>query len=239
MTKWQLNKLLRDNWIAGYSYYGSYVNEKTINYVSKYLTKDDLDNKDFTGKILVSPGLGKNYVNRMKQKHLWKNEKTNVEYQFRNGQVTMLPKYYKQKLFTEDERERLWIYKMEEGYKYVMGEKIRVTNEEEEKDYNNICDFYRERNKRVHFDDLQEWNIKKFYNKVQNREKYTKKHVKVKWDLYKKDYKQKEKEIWNIEKIQELDKKTLSVKKWSEINEYKNIEKNWKRYQWDEPPMRF
>jgi hypothetical protein len=65
------------------------------------LTKDDLDNKDFTGKILVSPGLGKNYVNRMKQKHLWKNEKTNVEYQFRNGQVTMLPKYYKQKLFTE------------------------------------------------------------------------------------------------------------------------------------------
>jgi hypothetical protein len=61
----------------------------------------------------------------------------------------------------------------------------------------------------------------------------------VKWDLYKKDYKQKEKEIWNIEKIQELDKKTLSVKKWSEINEYKNIEKNWKRYQWDEPPMRF
>jgi hypothetical protein len=70
MTKWQLNKLLRDNWIAGYSYYGSYVNEKTINYVSKYLTKDDLDNKDFTGKILVSPGLGKNYVNRMKQKLL-------------------------------------------------------------------------------------------------------------------------------------------------------------------------
>jgi transposase-like protein len=260
-TKWQLNKLLRDNWIAGYSYYGSYVNEKTINYVSKYLTKDDLDNKDFTGKILVSPGLGKNYVNRMKQKHLWKNEKTNVEYQFKNGQVTMLPKYYKQKLFTEDERERLWIYKMEEGYKYVMGEKIRVTNKEEEKDYNNICDFYRERNKGVHFDNLQEWNIKKFYNKVQNREKYTKKYVKIKWDLYKKDYKRKEKEIWNIEKIQELNEKTLSVKKWSEINEYENIAKKWneiytpkknesdwhtykntdfwKRYQWDELPMRF
>ena len=38
-TKWQLTKLLYENWIDGYKYYGSYVNEKTINYVSKYMTK--------------------------------------------------------------------------------------------------------------------------------------------------------------------------------------------------------
>ena len=36
-TKWQLTKLLYENWIDGYKYYGSYVNEKTINYVSKYI----------------------------------------------------------------------------------------------------------------------------------------------------------------------------------------------------------
>ena len=34
-TKWQLTKLLYENWIDGYKYYGRYVNEKTINYVSK------------------------------------------------------------------------------------------------------------------------------------------------------------------------------------------------------------
>ena len=38
-TKWQLTKTLFENWIDGYRFYGSYVNEKTINYVSKYMTK--------------------------------------------------------------------------------------------------------------------------------------------------------------------------------------------------------
>lgn len=38
-TKWQLTKTLFENWIDGYKFYGSYVNEKTINYVSKYMTK--------------------------------------------------------------------------------------------------------------------------------------------------------------------------------------------------------
>ena len=47
-TKWQLTKLLYENWIDGYRYYGRYVNEKTINYVSKYMTKKDEDNPDYT-----------------------------------------------------------------------------------------------------------------------------------------------------------------------------------------------
>ena len=43
MTQQSLTWLLRNNWIAGYCYNGQYVNEKTINYISKYLTKTDLD----------------------------------------------------------------------------------------------------------------------------------------------------------------------------------------------------
>ena len=56
-TKWQLTKLLYENWIDGYKYYGSYVNEKTINYVSKYMTKKDEDNPDYIGIVLCSKGL--------------------------------------------------------------------------------------------------------------------------------------------------------------------------------------
>ena len=44
-----------------------------------------------------------------------------------------LPKYYKNKLFTEEEKELLWIEKIEEGYSYVMGEKHPTRTEEEEK----------------------------------------------------------------------------------------------------------
>ena len=61
-TKWQLTKLLYENWIDGYKYYGRYVNEKTINYVSKYMTKKDEDNPDYISIVLCSKGLGANYA---------------------------------------------------------------------------------------------------------------------------------------------------------------------------------
>ena len=60
-TKWQLTKLLYENWIDGYKYYGKYVNERTINYVSKYMTKKDEDNPDYISIVLCSKGLGANY----------------------------------------------------------------------------------------------------------------------------------------------------------------------------------
>ena len=55
--------ILRNNWIDGYCYNGKYCNEKTINYVSKYMTKKDMDNPEYTGKVLCSPGLGEETIN--------------------------------------------------------------------------------------------------------------------------------------------------------------------------------
>ena len=126
MSQQSLIWLLKSNWIAGYSYNGKYVNERTINYVSKYLTKTDLDNVDFEGKVLASPGLGKNFIkswNGRQIKYIPKTDvqKTTETYIFRNGAKAPLPKYYKEKLFTEDEREKLWIEKQEEGQPYRNG----------------------------------------------------------------------------------------------------------------------
>ena len=56
-----INKTIYENWIDGYKYYGRYVNERTINYVSKYMTKKDEDNPEYTGKVLCSPGLDAGY----------------------------------------------------------------------------------------------------------------------------------------------------------------------------------
>lgn len=224
MTKWQLNKLLRDNWIAGYSYYGNYVNEKTINYVAKYLTKDDLDNKDFTGKILVSPGLGKGYTERRRDEHQFKEEKTNEMYRFKNGCQTPLPRYYKEKLFTEEERQKLWIYKTEEGYKYVMGEKIRVTNEEEEKEYKNICDYYRDRNKQIHFDNEEEWNIRKFNNRHENRDKYRKRILKEKIKMEKLKLLNEKEVDKTIEEFQRIYNNSDNLNKKEKIPEERNVE---------------
>ena len=55
-------KTIKESWIDGYKYYGRYVNERTINYVSKYMTKKDEDNPDYISIVLCSKGLGANYA---------------------------------------------------------------------------------------------------------------------------------------------------------------------------------
>lgn len=187
MSKYRLNKLLNDNWIAGYSYNGKYVNERTINYIAKYLTKDDLDNKDFEGKILASPGLGKKYIERAKTINRFRYKETTEEYRFRNGVLAPMPKYYRNKLYTENERELLWIYKQEKGYAFVMGEKIPVRNEEDLKDLENIKQFYRERNKDVHHDNEKLWEWNKNKRRLQGKLDYKIKAAKYKEEEQKKE----------------------------------------------------
>ena len=49
----QAAELIIEKWRYGYVFIGNYVNEKTINYISKYMLKDDLNNREFTGKVLT------------------------------------------------------------------------------------------------------------------------------------------------------------------------------------------
>lgn len=130
-TKQSLTWMLKNNWIAGYCYNGKYVNERTINYISKYLTKLDEDNRDFVGKVLCSKGLGASYVERNKKRFEWKGEETKTYYHARNGANIAMPRYYKIKAFTEEQRELLWIYRENSGEKYVNGFKIIVKTEED------------------------------------------------------------------------------------------------------------
>ena len=127
-TKWQLTKTLFENWIDGYKFYGSYVNEKTINYVSKYMTKKDEDNPDYIGIVLCSKGLGANYAKRMAYKHKWDKEETIITYRASNGADMPLPRYYKTQLYTEDQRQLLWLYAEDKGVKWVKGFKVQGAN---------------------------------------------------------------------------------------------------------------
>ena len=60
----QAAELVMEKWRYGYVFIGNFVNEKTINYISKYMLKDDLNNREFTGKVLTSAGMGKQYFER-------------------------------------------------------------------------------------------------------------------------------------------------------------------------------
>ena len=127
----QAAELVIEKWKYGYVFIGNFVNEKTINYISKYMLKDDLNNREFTGKVLTSAGIGRKYFERSDWKFNRYNGKNTREYYvFKNGTRAMLPRYYKDKIYNEEEKELLWLQKLDKGDTWVMGEKCKIDSDE-------------------------------------------------------------------------------------------------------------
>jgi len=110
------------------NYYGTYMNERTGNYITKYMNKTDLKHPNYTPKILTSPGIGKAYTdsNRTEQVKYRENGETVRYYRHRNGYKGAMPIYYRNKIYTEEQREKLWIEKLDKGIRWVCGEKINT-----------------------------------------------------------------------------------------------------------------
>ena len=53
---------IQERWKYGIIWIGQYTNERTINYIMKYITKVDEDHKGFKAVILTSTGIGKQYT---------------------------------------------------------------------------------------------------------------------------------------------------------------------------------
>ena len=51
-------------WKYGNIWIGDYVNERTINYIVKYISKTDIKHKEYKSKVFTSAGIGNNYKNR-------------------------------------------------------------------------------------------------------------------------------------------------------------------------------
>lgn len=157
-------ELIEEKWQNGWIYIGDYVNEKTINYIIKYVTKVDTDHREFKGKILCSAGIGKNYINRVDiVRNQYKKNRTNETYRARNGLKYALPLYYRNKLYTEEEREKIWIEKIEKGEKWVCGEKVNI---DDEKAYIRLLNEWRKKTERIYQFNEQKWNEEKYLKKL-------------------------------------------------------------------------
>ena len=111
------------------------------------MLKENEIKPEFQGKILSSTGIGKEYLNRLDAKrNAFKGEQTDETYRLRNGQRINLPTYYRNKIYSEEEKDQLWINKQEQGYRYIMGEKVST---EDEKTYMELLRFYQEKGKRL------------------------------------------------------------------------------------------
>lgn len=91
-------------------------------YISKYLVKDNLESESYTDDTRQSPisimskGLGKSYIKRMKSFHE-QDPYNRTSYQY-HGQKSKMSRYYRQKIFSEDVRDRLYHDYMNETGSY-------------------------------------------------------------------------------------------------------------------------
>lgn len=154
-------------WKYGHIYVGEYVNERTINYISKYITKIDTDHKGFVGQILASPGIGKQFLDRLKNVHNnmydYVPRKAADFYRLENGCKVKLPKYYKNKLYTEDQREEIWRNFMDKEQLTILGS-TNSTRTTDKAIIESILENAREKNQALEYgDNTGEWR-KKDYN---------------------------------------------------------------------------
>lgn len=169
------NRELVNKWKYGYFYIGDYVNEKTINYITKYMLKIPEKHKLFVGKVMASKGIGANYWNSYNaRRNRYKDNNTNEMYKLPNGNEIPLPQYYRNHIYNEEEKEKLWIEKQERGYRYIGGEKVNIDNTEE---WNNLTKYYQELSEKIWGIDPIEWDKKKQQRRLAKMRKYIKKQL--------------------------------------------------------------
>lgn len=123
-----IRKDIEKYWKYGRVGIGDYVNDQTIGYIVKYITKLDRDHKEYKGIVLTSPGIGNNYTKRADSKNnKYKGKKTIETYKTRSGKKIALPIYYRNKIYNEEEREKLWLDKLDQEERWVTGTKIDIS----------------------------------------------------------------------------------------------------------------
>lgn len=132
---------MEKHWKYGYVWKGynkgnkleNYVNGKTISYCMKYFTKRDILHKTYKPVVLCSAGIGGSYEKRADfKRHKYNGADTKEYYKTNQGYKMALPIYLRNKAYNDDEREKLWIQKLDKGKRYVLGVEIDVSNGNEE-----------------------------------------------------------------------------------------------------------
>lgn len=122
---WTVNyESIEEIWKYGYIWEGKSrgkkVGGKAVNYILKYVNKIDIKHPNYKSIVLTSKGIGKKYIEKNKKKRGDKDY-----YRTETGHKIALPVYYRNGIYTDEEREKLWIKKLDEDVRYVGGKKVK------------------------------------------------------------------------------------------------------------------
>lgn len=124
---WNDDKSIFDLWDYGWNKVKP-IQRSKIKYATKYVFKTQEKHKEYVPKIFCSNGIGSGYetsYNATNNKYV--GEDTDEGYRTSNGYKIALPKYYRNKIYSEEERELLWIHKLDRQERYVLGKRIDIS----------------------------------------------------------------------------------------------------------------
>lgn len=106
----------------------NYVNDKTISYITKYVTKVDQEHQYYKPIILTSNGIGSNYFTTgdYKRNH-FNGTQTRETYKTRSGHSIAMPIYWRNKLYTDEQKEELWLNTLDKQKRYVLKQPIDIS----------------------------------------------------------------------------------------------------------------
>lgn len=158
---------IRRSWGYGYIWprkdneKGTYVTKRTINYLIKYINKIDQDHKLYKPITLTSPGMGANYLFRLNAKrNEFKDTKTIETYITDTGHEMSLPIYYRNKLYKDEEKEKLWLNRLDKNERWVCGVKIKADDTNR---YYKLLEINRKKNTELGYgDDAKNWELEEY-----------------------------------------------------------------------------
>ena len=134
------------------------------------MLKVDIKHPTFKQIVLASKGIGSGYCDRLD--YLWQKQnykQINVAtYTFRNGTKMAMPKYYKNKIFTDKEREKMWTNNLNRGLLWIFGEKVKANDW---KTIDNLRGYWQKYGREVMGDDPIAWNAMKERRKEEKQRK--------------------------------------------------------------------
>lgn len=159
---------IRDIWKYGYIWRGNdyegrvknYVSEATMGYIVKYMTKTDMVHRAYKPIVLSSPGIGKAFLDSRNAKRAkYKESGTRSEYVYRDGRIGSMSKYYRNHLYSDEEKERLWIELLDKNERWVGGDRV---DGDDEIGYYKLLKYHRERNREAGYGSPEDWDVRRY-----------------------------------------------------------------------------
>ena len=137
---------------------------ETIGYALKYCLKPSAKNKNFLAKIRCSNGIGAGFIGSYEAERL-KNNKEGSEYvKNAKGFKKAVPIYWRNKLYSEEERDTKWTTMLDKNERWVCGERIDLNKKGGEREYLETVRYYQGINKRMGYG-CAPWDAKEYKEK--------------------------------------------------------------------------